>query len=83
LINVEKWIHLKETALDALRYRDVPLEYDTAGLETAMTWLMRQLEAVTVDDDFGRSLQMQSARLKQDEDSERKVGVVGKVGFHG
>jgi len=81
LINFEKWIHLKEAALDALRYRDLPLECDADGLETAMAWLKWQLQAIPVNDDFSQSLQIKSAKLKQDEDTMGRVHVVGRVGF--
>jgi hypothetical protein len=81
LINFEKWAHLKEKALDAMRYRGIRLEYDEDGLETAMAYLTRQLQPVTIDDDFSRLLQTKSARLRQNEDVIRRDTVKRSVGF--
>lgn len=67
LINIEKWNHLKEKALDALRYRDISLEYDEDGLETATAFLQRELQAIVVDRNFSQRLNIKSAELKQNE----------------
>jgi hypothetical protein len=66
LINFEKWDHLKEKALDALRYRDIPMEYED-GLKTVLAYLKEELQAISVNDEFRQSLQRDSARLKQKE----------------
>jgi len=84
LINFEKWAHLKDRALEALRYRDIPPKYSEDGLEAATGYLKHQLQSVTVDDDFSRDLQTRSARLKKIEDTPPKsktVDVVKKTGF--
>lgn len=81
LINFEKWAHLKEKALDALRYRDIPLRYDTNGLETAKAYLQQQLQLVATGDDFNQLLQMESNRLAQIEKTMRRVAASRSVGF--
>jgi len=81
LINFEKWTHLKEKALDALRYRDIPPEYEEDGLETAMAYLKRQLQAVSVDDDISRRLQTKSDLLKKNEETMQRDKAARKVGI--
>jgi hypothetical protein len=81
LINFGKWFHLKEKALDALRYRDMPLEYDRNGLEMAVAYLELQLCTVSVDDDFSSSLKMQSARLKKAEETRSRSNQIQSAGF--
>jgi len=81
LINFEKWTHLKETAMDAMRYRDIPLQYDGDNLETAMAYLQQQLEKVTVDDDFYRQLETTSATLCRDEEAMQTSYIERSVGF--
>jgi hypothetical protein len=68
LINFEKWDHLKEKALDALRYRDhIHMEYDEGGLQTVLANLKGELQAVSVNDEFSQSLQHDSAKQRQKE----------------
>lgn len=68
LINFKKWTHLKEKALDALRYRDNPPKYNENGLESATAYLERELQAVTtISDDFIEWVQTKSAELKRNE----------------
>jgi hypothetical protein len=81
LINFEKWTHLKEKALDALRYRDIPLEYDEDGLETAMAYLKQQLQHIGINDDFSQRLQLESTRLKREEETMRRDAAMESVGF--
>jgi len=81
LINFEKWVHLKEKALGALRYRDMPLAYDEDGLEMPMAYLRWQLQAVTVDDGFGQSLKRKSAILKEGEQAKRRDRAIHSTFF--
>jgi RasGEF domain len=81
LINFQKWAHLKEKALDAMRYRGIRLEYDENGLEMAMAYLTQQFQPVAINDDFSRLLQTKSARLRQSEDAIRRDTVIRSVGF--
>jgi len=81
LINFEKWVHLKEIALSALRHRDMPLAYNADGLEMAMAYLGWQLRAVTVDDGFSLSLERRSNKLKQDEGTKRRDRAKRAAGF--
>lgn len=66
LINIEKWDHLKETAFDALHYRNLPMEYNEIDPQTAMDYLQNEIEAVAVavDDEY---LQRQSDVLAKKE----------------
>jgi len=82
LLNFEKWTHLKDKALDATRYRDIPLTYDEDGFETAMAYLTQQLQSVLVDGNFSRRLQNESARLKHNEETMRRVAASRSVGFN-
>jgi hypothetical protein len=84
LINFEKWTHLKDRALEALCYRDIPPKYSEDGLEAATGYLKQQLQGVSVDDDFSQILQTTSARLKEIEHTRPKsktVDVMKKTGF--
>ena len=81
MINFEKWVHLKEIALSALRHRDMPLAYNADGLEMAMAYLGWQLRAVTVDDGFSLSLERRSNKLKQDEGTKRRDRAKRAAGF--
>ena len=72
LINFEKWTHLKEKALAALHHRDIPLEYNEDGLETAMAYLRQQLQPIIISDDFSRRLQIQTVRLELEEETMRR-----------
>jgi hypothetical protein len=82
LINFEKWTHLKEKAMDAMRYRDIPLQYDEDGLETAMAYLQRQLQPVTIDDGFSTHLETMSTALRQNEEAMRRPAAGRTVGFN-
>jgi len=73
---------LKDKALDATRYRDIPLTYDEDGFETAMAYLTQQLQSVLVDGNFSRRLQNESARLKHNEETMRRVAASRSVGFN-
>ena len=83
LINFEKWTHLKEKALDATHYCHIRPqdECDEGSLEMAMAYLTRQLQPITIDDDFNRTLQTESNRLRQKEVQRRGVDVIHSVGF--
>ena len=81
LINFGSWFHLKEKALDALRYRGMPLEYDKNGLEMAVAYLELRLHMVSVDDNFSSSLKMQSARLKKAEETRSRSNQIHSAGF--
>jgi len=72
LINFRKWIHLKEKALEALRYRDIPLNYSEDGLELAIAYLESRLQDVPVGDDYELFVRTESARLAQNEGGERR-----------
>ena len=82
LINFEKWTHLKEKVMDAMRYRDIPLQYDKDGLETAVAYLQRQLQPVSIDDGFSTRLETMSTALRQDEESMRRPAAMRSVGFN-
>jgi len=84
LINFEKWVHLKEKALGALRYRDLPLAYDTDSScpRMAMAYLQWQLRSVTVDDVFDQVVRDMSTRLKRSEEQRpRRDDAISVVGF--
>ena len=81
LVNFEKWTHLKEKAMDVMRHRDTPPEYNEDGLETTMAYLAQQLQPIAIDDDFSSLLQMKSDRLRQDEEDIRRDKVLLMVGF--
>lgn len=84
LINFEKWVHLMEKAVGALRYRDLPLAYDTDSScsRMAMAYLQWQLRSVTVDDAFDRVVRDSSTRLKQREEQRpRRDDAISVVGF--
>ena len=70
MINFEKWVHLNEKALDALRY--CHLEYDTDCPRMAMAYLQWQLGSVTVDDAFSQAVRNRSDGLKQGEEERRR-----------
>jgi hypothetical protein len=83
LVNFEKWTHLKKAAMDVLRYRNIPPEYDEDGLETAVAYLKRGLQVVTVDEDFSQLLQAKSAKLERNEKQKRTHNAVQAAGiFH-
>jgi hypothetical protein len=69
LINFEKWVHLKEKALDAFRYRDFLPAYDADGHGMAMAYIGWELRSVSVDDVFSRALRDRSSRLKRGEET--------------
>lgn len=84
LINFEKWTHLKDRALEALRYRDNPPKYSEDGLEAATGYLKQQFQGVTVDDEVSQILQTKSASLKKIEATMPKsktVDEMKKAGF--
>jgi len=80
LINFEKWVHLKEKALDALRYRDLPLAYDADCPKMAMAYLQWQLRSVTVDDAFSQAVRNRSA-LRRGEEERYRDDVLWASGF--
>ncbi|KIM87282.1 hypothetical protein PILCRDRAFT_270801 [Piloderma croceum F 1598] len=69
LINFEKWVHLKEKALDAFRYRDFPPAYDADGHGMAMAYLGWELRSVSAGDVFSQALKDRSFRLKRGEET--------------
>ena len=81
MINFEKWAHLKEKALDALKYRDLPLAYNTDCLKMAMAYLQWQLRSVTVDDAFSQVVRNRSAALMRGEEGRHRGGALWKSGF--
>ena len=68
--------------MDAMRYRDIPLQYDKDGLETAVAYLQRQLQPVSIDDGFSTRLETMSTALRQDEESMRRPAAMRSVGFN-
>lgn len=81
LINFEKWTHLKQKAMGAVRYRDTPPQYNEGGLETTIAYLQQQLEPVTTDDGFAQLLENKSRRLARDEDALRRSVAARSVGI--
>jgi hypothetical protein len=79
LINFGKWAHLKEKAMSALQYRDVPFPFD----ERAMDYLKKGLQNIRVGEDFSRVLQANSKKLVKNENLARcNVGEATKrAGF--
>ena len=81
MINFERWVHLKEKALDALRYRDLPLAYEADRPRMAMAYLQWQFRSVTVDDVFSQTIRNRSAELKRGEEERRRDDALWAVGF--
>lgn len=81
MINFEKWTHLKEKALDAMRYRDIRREYNEDGLDTAMDYLKQQLKPIGIDDEFSAELQVLSDGLRQNEEEIQNNEAMQSVGF--
>jgi len=71
LINFEKWAHLKEKAMSALRYRDVPFPFSDRDVRAAMEYLKKGLQSVSVGEDFSQVLQKNSEKLVKNENLAR------------
>ena len=52
LINFEKWAHLKEKAMSALQYHDVPFSFDGHDIQVAMDYLKKGLQDIGVGENF-------------------------------
>jgi hypothetical protein len=63
--------------LEALRYRDIPLEYDKDGLQAAIAYLEWALKPIPADENFRASLHVESRRPKMDKARLRAGEVVG------
>lgn len=79
LINFEKWTHLKQKAMGAVRYRDMPPQHDEGGLATTIAYLQQHLRLVTTDDGFAQRLKATSSRLAQNEDDLRGSKAIRSV----
>jgi hypothetical protein len=72
LINFNKWAHLKEKAMYALQYRDVPFpSFDERDTRAAMDYLEKGLQEIRVGEDFSRVLQANSEKLVKNENLAR------------
>ena len=71
LVNFDKWAHLKEKAISALQYRDVPFQFDERDIRAAMDYLKKGLQDIRVGEDFSRVLQMNSEKLAKNENLAR------------
>ena len=71
LINFDKWAHLKERAISASQYRNVPFTFDERDIQAAMAYLMKALEGIRVGEDFSRDLQKNSEKLAKNENKTR------------
>jgi hypothetical protein len=82
-INFEKWAHLKEKAMSALQYRDVPFTFDEPerDIQAAMDYLMKALQNIRVGEDFSRDLQTNSEKLVKNENLARGDEVIKGAGF--
>jgi hypothetical protein len=74
LLNLEKWAHLKDQAMSAIRYCDVPFAYEETGLGMAVEYLKKALQRAGAEVD-ARVLQENSATLKGNENSLR-MGII-------
>jgi hypothetical protein len=63
--------------LEALRYGDIPLEYDEDGLQAAIAYLEWVLKPIPPDENFGASLHVESGRPKMDKARLRAGEAVG------
>jgi hypothetical protein len=77
LINFEKWTHLKNQAVSALRFRDVPFAYE--GFEMALKYLNKGLQDIGTGEEFSQVLQANSTKLKENEDSLRREFVTTRT----
>lgn len=67
LLNFEKWTRLKRQAMSALRFRDVPFEYEQDGLGIAVEYLKMGLRSVSMKDDIEQSLRRRSDKIQRHE----------------
>jgi hypothetical protein len=66
MLNLEKWARLKDQAMSAIRYRDVPFAHGKKDLGMALEYLKEALHRVGAEVD-ARLLQENSAKLKGNE----------------
>jgi hypothetical protein len=71
LINFGKWAHLKEKAMSAFQYRDVPFPFDERDTRAAMDYLKKGLQDIRVGEDFSRVLHANSKKLVKNENLAR------------
>jgi hypothetical protein len=76
LLGFGEWTSLKEEALKALRYRDIPLEYVPNGLQAAIAYLEWELKHANLS----ASLNVESGRPQGDRSGVR-LRAGGGVGF--
>jgi hypothetical protein len=82
LLNFTKWIRIKNSTMDALRYRDFTPDYSETDHQVAVTLIKSQLRQIGVDLDYDQFLKEKSETLQEREEVLLGENVLIETGWH-